>query len=66
MTILLNGEPREIAPQQTVGDLLAQLKLQPQRLAVELNQQLLPRGEFGRVCLSAGDQVEIVTLVGGG
>ena len=66
MTIILNGEPREIAPEQTVGDLLALLKLQPKRLAVELNQRLLPRGEFGRVCLAAGDQVEIVTLVGGG
>ncbi|MFO0916706.1 MAG: sulfur carrier protein ThiS [Planctomycetaceae bacterium] len=66
MTIILNGEPREIVPPQTVGDLLAQLKLQPQRLAVELNEQLLPRGEFGRACLAEGDRVEIVTLVGGG
>jgi sulfur carrier protein len=66
LMISLNGEPRAISPDQTVGDLLAGLKLNPKRLAVELNEKVLPRGEFGSVRLQTGDRVEIVTLVGGG
>jgi sulfur carrier protein len=64
--ITLNGEPRPLAADQTVGDLLAELKLQPKYLAVELNEQVLPRANFGATRLQAGDRVEIVTLVGGG
>lgn len=66
LKIILNGEPRVLSPDQTVGDLLAGLKLNPKRLAVELNEKVLPRGEFGAMRLQAGDRVEIVTLVGGG
>lgn len=66
MTIILNGEPRELSADQTVGDLLAELKLQPKYLAVELNEQVLPRANFGVTRLQTGDRVEIVTLVGGG
>jgi thiamine biosynthesis protein ThiS len=64
--ILLNGEPRTITVDLTVGDLLAELKLQPKYLAVELNEEVLPRARFGSVRLMPGDRVEIVTLVGGG
>jgi thiamine biosynthesis protein ThiS len=64
--ILLNGEPRVIGSGVTVGDLLAELKLQPKYLAVELNERVLPRARFGSVRLQPGDRVEIVTLVGGG
>lgn len=64
--ILLNGEPRAITAGVTVGDLLAELKLQPKYLAVELNEAVLPRARFGSVQLQPGDRVEIVTLVGGG
>jgi sulfur carrier protein len=64
--ILLNGEPRAFLAGLTVGDLLAELKLQPKYLAVELNEEVLPRARFGSVRLQPGDRVEIVTLVGGG
>jgi sulfur carrier protein len=64
--IILNGEPRLVDPEMTVGDLLAELKLQPKYLAVELNEQVLPRSQFGAVRLQSDDRVEIVTLVGGG
>jgi len=64
--IILNGEPRTIAADLSVGDLIVELKLLPKYLAVELNERVLPRGEFGTVKLQAGDRVEIVTLVGGG
>jgi thiamine biosynthesis protein ThiS len=64
--IILNGEPRSIPRNHTVKDLLADLKLEPKRLAVEVNERVLPRGEFGATRLQTGDRVEIVTLVGGG
>ena len=64
--ITVNGEPRQTSSEQTLGDLLAQLKLQPKYVAVELNERLVPRGQFGSICVQSGDRVEIVTLVGGG
>jgi thiamine biosynthesis protein ThiS len=66
ISITLNGQPRQVAADQTVGDLLAELNLQPKYLAVELNEQVLPRSQFGSVRLQCEDRVEIVTLVGGG
>lgn len=66
-TILINvnGEPRVARAAFSVRDLLAELRLPLERLAVELNRELLPRDRFDRK-LAAGDQIEIVTLVGGG
>jgi thiamine biosynthesis protein ThiS len=66
MNILLNGESRPIEGGATIAELLSSLNLEPKRLAVELNERVVPRTEFGAVRLQAGDRVEIVTLVGGG
>jgi thiamine biosynthesis protein ThiS len=65
ITIEVNGERRRAASSTTVAELLAQLELPLDRIAVELNRDLLPRAGFGRP-LSAGDRLEIVTFVGGG
>lgn len=66
VTVMLNGEPRMVLDGATVGDLLGELKLDPRYLAVELNRLVVPRAEHGRTALREGDQLEIVTLVGGG
>lgn len=66
MKVVVNGEPRTLAEGVTVRDLLAMLKLDPRYLAVELNRRVIPRAEHHRQMLQEGDQVEIVTLVGGG
>lgn len=66
MNVFLNGEPRRLSDGATVAELLALLKLDARYLAVELNRRVIPRAEHGRVVLSDGDQIEIVTLVGGG
>ncbi len=66
MEILVNGEPRQVEADCTVAKLLEELKLQPRYLAVERNQQLVPRATHTACVLQAGDQIEIVTLVGGG
>ncbi len=66
ITITVNGQPRRSAAGQTVADLLVELQLDPRFLAVERNQQLVPRTEHVRCQLHDGDELEIVTLVGGG
>jgi sulfur carrier protein len=43
-----------------------QLKLEPIRVAVEINENLIPRKTFAKTVLREGDRVEVVTLVGGG
>jgi sulfur carrier protein len=66
MEIQLNGEPYTCDDDMTVETLLTALHLDPERVVVEHNRTLLERGESLARSLSAGDEVEIVTLVGGG
>lgn len=66
MQIVLNGEPRTLADEQTLADLLATLKVAPERVAIELNQALVRRANYAQTALREGDRVEVVTLVGGG
>ncbi len=66
MTIILNGETRAIADGLTVAELLGQLGLRPEHVAVECNQTLVTRARHAETTLRAGDVVEVVTLVGGG
>lgn len=65
-TIVLNGEPQTVADGRTVADLLQQLGLDPRQVAVERNRDIVPRAEHGRTVLAEGDQLEVVTFVGGG
>jgi len=64
--ITLNGELRTVAQGLTVADLIAELELQPKFLAVERNLQVVPQSQHAGCRLAPGDQIEIVTLVGGG
>lgn len=66
LSINLNGEPRRLEGTPTVADLLAQLNLDPQKVAVELNRAILPHSAQASTRLSEGDQLEIVHFVGGG
>lgn len=66
MQIIVNGNPQELEDQVTVAELLDKLKLAPIRVAVERNEELVPRREFSTTGLHPGDRLEIVTLVGGG
>ena len=66
MEISVNGEPRQVEADCTVARLLVELQLQPRYLAVERNQELVPRTTHAACVLQSGDCVEIVTLVGGG
>jgi sulfur carrier protein len=64
--ILLNGEPRELEPDSSVAQLVEQLGLAGQRVAVEVNEAIVPRSEHGTRLLREGDRVELVRAIGGG
>ncbi len=66
MQIQLNGETLEVADRLTAADLLAQLDLQGQRLAMEVNEEIVPRSRYADTELRPGDRVEIVRAIGGG
>jgi len=66
MRITLNGDPFDLAGPLTVTALLAQLQIDPRRVAVEHNRIVLKRGAFDTSVVSEGDEVEIVNFVGGG
>jgi thiamine biosynthesis protein ThiS len=66
LRITLNGETKEIEEGTTLLALVEQLKLAPERLAVELNLNVVRRNEWAEVKLSEGDRVEVVHFVGGG
>ncbi|HEX9593014.1 MAG TPA: sulfur carrier protein ThiS [bacterium] len=66
MEIQLNGDPYTCDAVTTIAALLATLNLNPDRVVVEHNRTLLERGQSLARPLKPGDEVEIVTLVGGG
>ena len=66
MKILVNGAPREVADALRLTDLLDQLELTGKRVAVEINEELVPRSAHAGHVLAEGDRVEIVQAIGGG
>jgi sulfur carrier protein len=64
--ITVNGEPRELPSACTLPELLEQLELHGDRVAVEYNRTILPRARFAETTLQDGDRLEIVHFVGGG
>lgn len=66
MPLKLNGKMQEYASGLTVSDLLEELNLGDRRVAVEVNQEIIPKSDFGRFVLSPNDVLEIVSFVGGG
>lgn len=66
MKLTINGEDREFTMNLSVASLLFELGLKPDRVALELNRDLLPRDRWNETQLSDGDKLEIVHFVGGG
>ncbi|MBI5543852.1 MAG: sulfur carrier protein ThiS [Deltaproteobacteria bacterium] len=66
MRLTVNGEPHEVPPGLTIIGLLGHLEIKAPRVAVEVNRVLVPRTKHAEHLLAEGDQVEIVTFVGGG
>ena len=66
ITVIVNGQPRDVPAGSTAGDLVAALGFAGRPLAVEVNEQVVPRARLSDCRLGAGDRLELVTLVGGG
>ena len=66
MQIQLNGEAMELPEAITVADLVERLELTGKRLAVEVNEDIVPRSQHPELTLSEGDRVEVVHAIGGG
>jgi thiamine biosynthesis protein ThiS len=66
LQVTVNGEVRDTAAGETLVALLASLGIDPRKVAVERNREIVPKSAFERTELAAGDQLEIVQFVGGG
>ena len=66
MNIILNGDAREYPDKLSASELLRSLGLADKRLALEVNQEIVPRSTFDNHIINPGDRVEIVHAIGGG
>jgi thiamine biosynthesis protein ThiS len=66
VSIRVNGQHRRVREGLTVADLALELGLEPTKVAVERNLEIVPRSTLGQVTVEDGDDFEIVTFVGGG
>jgi sulfur carrier protein len=66
MQIQLNGEPKTLADQSTLADLVENLDLAGKRIAIEVNREIIPRSLHATHALQEGDAVEVVHAIGGG
>ncbi len=64
--IQVNGEQRSCRVDATVGDLLREIDVKTERVAVELNLEIIDRKDFDHRSLKQGDRVEILSFIGGG
>jgi thiamine biosynthesis protein ThiS len=66
MLVTVNGESRELASGRSVVALLEELRIKVGRVAVEINEEVVPRDAYGERMIAPGDRIEIVHFVGGG
>jgi thiamine biosynthesis protein ThiS len=66
LRIQVNGETREVAENISLPELVAQLNLKPDQIAIELNHLVVRRAQWSETLLQADDKIEIVHFVGGG
>ncbi|MBM3752252.1 MAG: sulfur carrier protein ThiS [Acidimicrobiia bacterium] len=66
MTIVLNGEPHPWPAPRSVEALLADLQIDTRTVAVERNRVVVKRARYAQTVIEAGDEIEIVSFVGGG
>ncbi len=66
MNVFVNGQEQQLEIGTTVAQLLVSLEVSPRQVAVEVNQELIPRRQHAEHALQPGDRLEIVSFVGGG
>ena len=63
--VKVNGEFKDVAG-KTIGEYLATTNYDVRRIALELNGDIVPKGDYDNTVLAEGDSIEIVSFVGGG
>jgi thiamine biosynthesis protein ThiS len=66
LRVMINGEEHQLETALSVRALLAELGLEPAKVAVERNLEIVPRSRYGEVAVADGDRLEIVQFIGGG
>ena len=66
MNVMINGEERHFESRLTLAQLVEQLGMKADRVAVERNRYIIPRDQWTSTALEEGDRLEIVHFVGGG
>jgi len=66
LRVYVNGEAKELSAPLSLSELITQLDLPPQRIAVELNRDVVRRHDWSSTLLQENDRLEIVHFVGGG
>lgn len=66
MTLTLNGEAHAFDGPPSLQALVASLGLDPRKVAVERNLEIVPRSLYGQTPIADGDRIEIVHFIGGG
>ena len=66
ITVYLNGETRQVTAETALAELLDQLSLPHQRIAIELNKTVIRRADWPNTTVNEGDRIEVVHFVGGG
>jgi sulfur carrier protein len=66
MNLIINGEERDFLPPLSLAQLVEQLGMKSDRVAVELNRQIVERAQWASTALRENDRLEIVHFVGGG
>jgi thiamine biosynthesis protein ThiS len=66
LQIRVNGEQRVVATGLSISEMLGEMGLNPRKVAVERNLEIVPRSSLSEVCVEDGDAYEIVHFVGGG
>lgn len=66
LNLRINGEDREVVDNLSLRELVTQLDLTPERIAIELNQNVVRRADWPSTVLKENDRVEIAHFVGGG
>ena len=64
--IQLNGDPYEINGRTNLNELLNKLKIQKNKVAIEVNGEIVEREKYTNLILNKDDKVEIVHFIGGG
>jgi sulfur carrier protein len=64
--VMINGDPRQVEPEQTLAQYLVTLRLEPRAVVVERNGEIVARERLGETPLLEGDRLEIVQMMAGG